>query len=155
MVNWRPNSEHNYGNLFEIFNTDSITSASAFIHSSTSVGAFVNFSLYEYDTATDDFYYYTETDLHQITAGDIDDWITLQFLGQYIHVDPGQVFLITVNGYNSDSLAVGTSGVSPSWNVMISDFNLFFSGGIDWYWTNETPMVRLLWVMKIQPLFMI
>ena len=140
-----PNSEHNIGNLFEIFNTDSITSASAFIHSSTSAGAFVSFSLYEYDNATGDFYYYTETDFHQITTGDIDDWITLQFLDQYTHVDPGQVFLVTVNGYlhPSDSLAVGTSGVSPGGTSWISDFNGFFNAGIDWYWTNETPMVRL------------
>lgn len=129
------------GNIFDIYGADVATGATVYIAGTANPGAQIYSRLYFIDPATGDFTFAVESDLHTVTAGELDTYVSLPFQSTYaLLADSG--YLVVVGSYGdggaTNDLVVGTSGTSEAQTTFYFD-----QTDQTWYYTTSTPMVRL------------
>jgi hypothetical protein len=125
------------GNTYEMVVTDSATSISAYVDAATPVGTLLYMVLYWID-GTGTFIYMDQTSDYNVTAGDLDDWVTMAF-STPVQLDAGEAYIALVGHYGGpDELNIGESGTSPALTSFLLD-----GGDNTWYYVTSTPMVRL------------
>lgn len=134
-------------NIFDIYDTDELTSVSAHIADYSVPGTSMFGVLYEVDTTTSpwSFIMLDQTDDYIIQNQDIDNWTTIMF-DQPNNLPPGP-YGIAIGGYAHplDTFGISTSGDAEVLMSRIQD------NGCDlgsqsfgyWYWISNTPMIRM------------
>lgn len=128
---------YEYGAIYEITTDDEITQIDVYIRSDTTTpGALIYGVVYMDDAGT--FNYLDQTADYEITANDLDNWVTLE-LTNPIPVTAGSSYVVCSGFYGgADEAWIGRgSNASPDQSCFILDGN-----DNTWYFTNRTPMVR-------------
>ena len=132
------------GNIFEVFNTDSITSASAHITEYSLPGAQMFATLYEVDTNNFNTpIWLTQTNDYTITANDTNNWVTLSFNQPFL-VQQG-FYMVAIGGYQHSTDTLGISNSTTNARLEFSklfDNNGCFGSSNTWYNVNKVPMIR-------------
>ena len=134
-------------NIFDIYNNEQVSSASAHIADYSRPGTPVYAVLYEVDTTQSPwaFIQLAQTDDYILQAQDIDNWINLAFKPAY-SIFPGP-HAIAVGGYAHplDTFGVSTSGDAEVLMSRIQDngCNLGTQAFGYWYYISNTPMIRM------------
>ncbi len=134
-------------NIFDIYNNEQVSSASAHIADYSRPGTPVYAVLYEVDTTQSPwaFIQLAQTDDYSLQAQDIDNWINLAFKPAY-SIFPGP-HAIAIGGYAHplDTFGVSTSGDAEVLMSRIQDngCNLGTQAFGYWYYISNTPMIRM------------
>ena len=134
-------------NIFDIYNNEQVSSASAYIADYSRPGTPVYAVLYEVDTTQSPwaFIQLAQTDDYSLQAQDIDNWINLAFKPAY-SIFPGP-HAIAIGGYAHplDTFGVSTSGDAEVLMSRIQDngCNLGSQAFGYWYYISNTPMIRM------------
>ena len=134
-------------NIFDIYNNEQVSSASAHIADYSRPGTPVYAVLYEVDTTQSPwaFIQLAQTDDYSLQAQDIDNWINLAFKPAY-SIFPGP-HAIAIGGYAHplDTFGVSTSGDAEVLMSRIQDngSNLGTQAFGYWYYISNTPMIRM------------
>jgi len=115
----RPCGGNVFGNVFDIYAVDTVTSISFHVHESSAVGNDVKVQLYDIDDPSAiDPISLKESDDYTLQASDLDKWVTLKLLDPY-PVTAGIAYLAAVKGSISlqDTTMISGSGNenSSSW----------------------------------------
>ena len=134
-------------NVFDIYDNEQVSSASAHIADYSIPGTEVYAILYEVDTTQSPwaFIQLAQTDDYNLQAQDIDNWINLAFKPAY-SIFPGP-HAIAIGGYPHplDTFGVSTSGDAEILMSRIQDngCNLGSQAFGYWYYISNTPMIRM------------
>ncbi|MCB9188055.1 MAG: T9SS type A sorting domain-containing protein [Flavobacteriales bacterium] len=131
-----PTSYYELGNLYEMQGPGVITAASVYIDPDTDIGAYMFFTIYEFDSQGF-FNLLDYSEEHVITAEDLGDTVTLYFYSE-VMVTGDNPLCLMVGSYGGANLEIGMSQAAP-------DFTVFYVDEfMDWYYVLSTPMVRML-----------
>lgn len=95
-------------------------------------------TLYEID-ANGEFAYIAETEYYTTQAGDANTMRTLVFENE-IALTAGTTYLVTLGSFSTE-LSLAVAGESPDQTCFL--YGDLGEAGVDWYFTNSTPMVRM------------
>lgn len=95
-------------------------------------------TLYEID-ANGEFAYIAETEYYTTQAGDANTMRTLVFENE-IALSAGTTYLVTLGSFSTE-LSLAVAGESPDQTCFL--YGDLGTGGVAWYFTNSTPMVRM------------
>jgi len=135
------------GTYYDIYDTDNVSSISAYISPISVPGAQIYATVYEVDITggSSTRIWLGQSDDYTIQAGDLDNWVTFEIPGG-VTLSAGSTYMAAVGGYAhpTDSSAIGLSGSAwPSTcfiqkNGCLTGSQTFGS----WYWTSKIPMIR-------------
>ena len=134
-------------NIFDIYNNEQVSSASAHIADYSRPGTPVYAVLYEVDTTQSPWalIQLAQSDDYSFQSQDIDNWINLAFKPAY-SIFPGP-HAIAIGGYAHplDTFGVSTSGDAEVLMSRIQDngCNLGTQAFGYWYYISNTPMIRM------------
>lgn len=126
------------GNLFDINQDADLYGIDAAFGGSLGEGIEVYGTLYEID-ANGEFAYIAETEYYTTQAGDANTMRTFKFENE-ITLTAGTTYLITLGSFSTE-LSLAVSGESPDQTSFL--YGDLGTNGVDWYYTNSTPMVRM------------
>ncbi|MEX2484346.1 MAG: T9SS type A sorting domain-containing protein [Brumimicrobium sp.] len=137
------NVSHNVGfetgNLFDIWQTDQLTAINAHLASNIDVNGLEMFGRVYGVDAFGDFFFIDETPFYLTQPGDEDGFYTFVFTNP-VTLNAGETYLVTVGSYNI-GFSISNSGNSPDLTSFL--YGDLGGGGSNWYYTNNTPMVRM------------
>ena len=134
------------GNVFEVFNTDSLSSVSAHVTDYSVPGAQMFAVLYEMDTTNFNApIWLAQTNDYTITTNDTNNRVTLSF-NQHFIVQQG-FYMVAIGGY---AHPIDTFGISNSITNARQGYSKIQDNGCnlgsgsfgDWYWVSKVPMIR-------------
>jgi hypothetical protein len=135
------------GTYYDIYDTDDVSSISAYISPISVPGAMIYATVYEVDVTggTTTRIWLGQSDDYTIQSGDLDNWVTLE-IPVGVTLTAGSTYMAAIGGYAhpTDSSAIGMSG--EAWpttcfiqkNGCLTGSQTFGS----WYWTSKIPMIR-------------
>lgn len=134
-------------NVFDIYDNEQISSASAHIADYSMPGAEVYAILYEVDTTQSPwaFIQLSQTDDYTLQSQDINNWINLPFKPAYSVFTGPHAIAIGSYQHPTDTFGISTSGDAEVLMSRIQDngCNLGSQAFGYWYWINNTPMIRI------------
>jgi hypothetical protein len=134
------------GAYYDIYDTDDLTSISAYISPISVPGAQIYAVVFEIDAAGGTKIWLTQSDDHMIQSADLDNWVTFEIPGG-INLLAGTTYMAAIGGYAHplDTSAIGVSGDAWSSTCYIQDngCNIGSQGFGDWYWISKIPMIRM------------
>ena len=134
------------GAYYDIYDTDDLTSVSAYISPISVPGAHVYAVVFEIDAAGGTKIWLTQSDDHTIQSADLDNWVTFEIPGG-INLLAGTTYMAAIGGYAHplDTSAIGVSGDAWPTTCYIQDngCNIGSQGFGDWYWISKIPMIRM------------
>lgn len=126
------------GNIFDITAAADATGVRAFIASTSVAGQL--FSARIYGTTGPEFDLIAETELHELAAGELGTFVTLQF-DSPVPLDANGSYLIAIStpgsGGVGNDIVLGTNGVSEEQTTYLRDET------DTWFYMTSTPMVEL------------
>jgi hypothetical protein len=126
------------GNIYDIQVSGDATGIRAFIASTSVAGQL--FSAKIYGTEGAEFDPIAETELHELTTGELGTFVTLQF-DSPVPLDANKSYLVAINtpgaGGVGNDIVLGASGVSEKQTTYLQDETL------EWFYMTTTPMVEL------------
>jgi hypothetical protein len=136
---------YEYGNYFDIINTQSLTYVDFNISTNANVGAVVYGAVYQYDANSQSFVWQESTDDYILTSNNVNNGELLSLpLFSPLSLTAGEGYLVVAGAYGdggaTNDLRITTSGQSSPGNSLIYKNG---SSGLAWYWTTATPMVRM------------
>lgn len=126
------------GTMFDIFQDDDLYAIDAQFGASTAAGIEVYGTLYSID-ANGEFQFEAETEYYTTEAADAGTMHTFTFANE-VPLTAGSTYLITIGSFAVD-LSIAVAGESPDQTSFL--YGDLGTGGVDWYFTNSTPMVRM------------
>jgi hypothetical protein len=144
------------GTYYDVYDTDNLTSISAYVSPISVPGAKIFAAVYEIDTNNDKIWL-TQSDDYTIQSTDLDNWVTFEIPGG-VNLMAGSSYMAAIGGYAHpvDTSAIGVSGDAWSSTCYIQDngCNIGSQGFGDWYWISKVPMIRMnfgnVWTTGIQ-----
>lgn len=144
------------GTYYDVYDTDNLTSISAYVSPISVPGAKIFAAVYEIDTNNDKIWL-TQSDDYTIQSADLDNWVTFEIPGG-MNLMAGTTYMAAIGGYAHpiDTSAIGVSGDAWSSTCYIQDngCNIGSQGFGDWYWISKVPMIRMnfgnIWTTGIQ-----
>lgn len=144
------------GTYYDVYDTDNLTSISAYVSPISVPGAKIFAAVYEIDTNNDKIWL-TQSDDYTIQSADLDNWVTFEIPGG-MNLMAGTTYMAAIGGYAHpiDTSAIGVSGDAWSSTCYIQDngCNIGSQGFGDWYWISKVPMIRMnfgnVWTTGIQ-----
>ena len=135
-----------FGNVFDIYETDTITSISFFVDDRSVVGAELKVEVYEMDGSSPPApILLGESDDYTIQAQDINNWVTLSLSNPEI-LYSGTAYLAGVHGtqHPFDTLLISTN-TNPNGSAYIQDngCDIGTQGFGYWYSTSSVGLVRM------------
>ncbi|MBI4647962.1 MAG: SprB repeat-containing protein, partial [Bacteroidia bacterium] len=133
------------GTQFFVPIDDTVSSISVFIDDETTVGTMMTAELWKYDDVIGQWVLVIDGEEHIIEAADIDNWVTMKLTSE----DGLQEYILGNTFYSA--MISCTWGTDILWlgddksNTFVHAYNWETSLrlGTTWYWTTNTPMVRL------------
>ncbi len=126
------------GNVYDIFQANDATGVRAFIAATSVEGQLFSYKIHETETA--DFATIAETQLHELTAGELGTFVTIAF-DSPVPVEANKTYLVTVStpgsGGVGNDIVLGASGVSAEQTTFLRDET------DTWFFMTTTPMVEL------------
>ena len=130
------------GNIFDIFTDATLGQIEVQIHPAAVVGATVYVKLYTIDATTGDFILEDQSQGYALTAGDLDNTITLPLVGGAYQLLAGVSYLVTAgsdgDGGLTNDLVIAASGNSEAQTTFYFD-----ATDQTWYYSTSTPAVRM------------
>ncbi len=126
------------GNMFDINQDADLYAIDAQFGASTAAGIEVYGTLYSID-ANGEFQFEAETEYYTTQAGDAGTSRSFIFPNE-ITLTAGSTYLVTIGSFAID-LSIAVAGASPDQTSFL--YGDLGTGGVDWYFTNSTPMVRM------------
>ncbi len=144
------------GTYYDVYDTDNLTSISAYVSPISVPGAKIFAAVYEIDTNNDKIWL-AQSDDYTIQSTDLDNWVTFEIPGG-MNLMAGTTYMAAIGGYAHpiDTSAIGVSGDAWSSTCYIQDngCNIGSQGFGDWYWISKVPMIRMnfgnVWTTGIQ-----
>lgn len=135
-----PDMDFEAGNLFDIWTTQDVTAIDVQFGAGLDVNGLEIFGrIYSIDPGDGSFVLEAETPIYNTEAGWEGSLRTLA-LSDAVTLNAGEAYLAVVGSF-STGMSVATSGDSPDQTSFL--YGDLGTGGIAWYYTNSTPMVRL------------
>lgn len=101
------------GNLMEIFDPVNAGYVDVYVANvANTAGKDIDAEVYIFDAASGDFVYYTQTQSHTLTTGDLGGFVSLPFVGSGCILNPGDVILLLAHHYGG-SPSVGFGMAQP------------------------------------------
>jgi hypothetical protein len=135
------------GNIFDIYKEATLYAIKARIHPATTPSCMAKAIINFVDPSNGDISYLDETDLIDVGAM-TDDWVNFIF-NNPVQLSAGNVVLATIfaelDTDGLDTLVLAQNGTSKPGESLLQDIDGTDSNGDpgDWYYTTNTPMVRL------------
>ena len=130
------------GNVFDIYADAMLYAIKVRVHPQTSPSSMAK-GVLNIRNEDGDWIYLAETD--EINVGSMtDDWVNFVF-DEPIQLLAGQVVLPTIRAdyTGSNTLIIATNGNSNPGEALLQDIDGILGGSGQWYFTTNTPMVRL------------
>ncbi len=145
------------GAYYDIYDTDDLTSISAYVSPISVPGAKIYAVVFEIDAAGGSKIWLTQSDDYTIQSVDLDNWVTFEIPGG-INLLSGTTYMAAIGGYAHplDTSAIGVSGDAWPSTCYIQDngCNIGSQGFGDWYWISKIPMIRMnfgnVWTTSIE-----
>ncbi|MBI4647538.1 MAG: hypothetical protein HY738_13350 [Bacteroidia bacterium] len=124
---------------------DTLSSVSVFIDSNTTPGTIITAEVWKYDDIIGTWVLIIDSEEHLLQASDIGNWVTLKLtsedgLQQYVTGEAWYTAMISCT-WGSDTLWLGNDLSHPELHAY--DYETKLRLGTTWYYTSNTPMVRL------------
>ncbi|MEE2700175.1 MAG: T9SS type A sorting domain-containing protein [Bacteroidota bacterium] len=134
------------GTYYDVYDTDNLTSISAYVSPISVPGAEIYAAVYEIDAAGGLKIWLSQSDNYTIQTADLDNWVTFEIPGG-INLQAGTTYMAAIGGYAHpiDTSAIGVSGEAWSSTCYIQDngCNIGSQAFGDWYWISKVPMIRM------------
>ncbi len=131
------------GNLFDIWQAQTLYSIDVQLHNTTNVGAFLIAKIYELDASGNLVALPNQSDIHQVTAADLNGILTLPLLTPQ-PLDANKTYFVGIqtdgDGGNTSDIVVTTAGTSDPGTSLLYDP---MDNGGTWYYITGTPIVRM------------
>jgi hypothetical protein len=145
------------GTYYDVYDTDDVTSISAYVSPISVPGAKIYAAIFEIDASSNIKIWLTQSDDHTIQSSDLDNWVTFEIPGG-INLSAGITYMAAIGGYAHpiDTSAIGVSGDAWTSTCYIQDngCNIGSQGFGDWYWISKVPMIRMnfgnVWTTSVQ-----
>ena len=135
-----PDMDFEAGNMFDIWQAADVTGVDVQFGTGLDVNGLEVFArIYSVDPNDGSFILEGETEIYNTEAGWEGSLQTLVFENP-ISLNAGEAYVAAVGSF-STGMSVGTSGDSPDQTSFL--YGDLGTGGIAWYYTNSTPMVRM------------
>lgn len=135
-----PDMDFEAGNMFDIWQTDDLTGIDVQFGTGLDVNGLEVFArVYSIDPNDGSFILVAETPIYNTEAGWEGSLQTFVF-DNPVTLTAGEAYVAAVGSF-STGMSVGTSGDSPDQTSFL--YGDLGTGGIAWYFTNSTPMVRM------------
>ena len=135
-----PDMDFEAGNLFDIWTAQDVTAIDVEFGADLDVNGLEVFGrIYSIDPNDGSFVLVDETPIYNTAAGWESSVRSLVFSNP-VSLNAGEAYLAVVGSF-STGMAVGTSGDSEDQTSFL--YGDLGTGGIAWYYTNSTPMVRM------------
>lgn len=126
------------GNVFDIFQDQTIYSVDVVLSNTTVVGSLVHAILYGIDLGTGDFTELDRSDDHEVVSGDFSGPLTLELINTTdLSMDTPYLVVVGSDGGTSPDVVVKTGGESEP------QTSFFMDETGTWFYTTSTPMVRM------------